>query len=199
MVAQALAASLRATLPGATCEIAIEYESALQRIPRERPEIVLLDLEIGRREGLELFQTLKPIMPATRWIVLTAHAKPVLLKKVADAGVDGIVMKGSSMDILVAAIETVRGGDRYFCPIASALIEDEGASASKLLQRLTPSERALLDLIADGLSSKDAAAILGLSSKTVDNRVTSIRTKLGIGSRTDIALFAIRLGLRRGP
>lgn len=168
----------------------------------ERPDVVVLDLSMAGVGGIEALRRLRDRSSrAPRVLVLSMHATNEYVRAALRAGADGYVVKGSGIGELCAGLRAVAAGGRFLSAQVERaavldLIEGAGPGAEvDPLARLTPREREVLQLIAEGHSNKAIADRLGLSIKTVDGHRTRVMTKLDAHDATALTRFAIRHGL----
>lgn len=164
----------------------------------QRPELVLLDLRLGKKphaaDGWQLFERWPESVPAPRWIVVTGQPEAAHLRRALDAGVQGYVTKNESFDVLLAALREVREGRQYYSVGALKLLMDQPA-ASPGLDQLTPRERDVLRLAGEGLSMRQAAVRLDISESTVKTHRKSLMRKLDLHDGVALARYAIGAGL----
>jgi DNA-binding NarL/FixJ family response regulator len=167
-------------------------EEALALAARERPDVVLLDLELPGLDGVEAIPRLLEASPEVRVLVFTAYDTDERVVGAIRAGAGGYLLKGASVEEIARAIRTVRGGGSYLEPrVATALLTE--VRTPRRETALTERERAVLRLVADGLPTKQIARSLGISERTVKFHVTSIFRKLGADNRAQaVALAAER-------
>lgn len=167
--------------------------AAIALVARERPDVVLLDLELPDRSGLDAIADLKAASPASRIVVFTAYAGEERVAVAVSRGADSYVLKGTSSDELVATIQAVAAGESRMAPeIAQMLVNALRAPRSV---RLTDREREILRLLADGLSNRAIAARLHITERTVKYHVSEILGRLGAESRAQAVAIAQRRGL----
>ncbi len=168
---------------------------------RERPDVVLMDIDMPGLLVFDAVRTIKSRSPRTRVIVLSGFFNDKYIEEALSAEASGYVTKGESTDAVVAAVRAVANGGAYFSPqVQERLIIDANgvrldSDMATRSSTLTSRELEVLRYIARGLSKKDIAAIMHLSVKTVDNHSTSLMAKLNIHDRVELALYAIREGL----
>lgn len=177
-------------------------DEAVTAAIRDRPDIVLMDIDMPGLLAFDAVRTIKTRCPRTRVIVLSGFFNDKYIEDALAAEASGYVTKGESPEAVVAAIRSVASGGAYFSPqvqerlVVGAdgvhLAADGGATRASTL---TSRELEVLRYIARGLSKKDIASIMHLSVKTVDNHSTSLMSKLDIHDRVELALYAIREGL----
>jgi DNA-binding NarL/FixJ family response regulator len=168
---------------------------------RERPDVVLMDIDMPGLLAFDAVRTIRTRCPNTRIIVLSGFFHDRYIEEALSAEASGYITKGESADAVVRAVRAVANGGTYFSPEVQAriVVDTHGArlaaEGSTRASTLTPRELEVLRYIARGLSKKDIASIMHLSVKTVDNHSTSLMTKLNIHDRVELARYAIREGL----
>jgi DNA-binding NarL/FixJ family response regulator len=180
---------------------AADGEEALRLIRDTLPDCVLMDLAMPRLNGLEAIRIAKIEFPTLPIIVLSMHADEAYVSKAMSAGADGYILKGSEKAELELALRTVTGGARYLTPaisesVVSALTRKaESPEDTSPLRNLTPRQREVLRLVAEGNSTKQVASRLGLSTKTVEAHRGAIMQRLGIRDLPSLVRFALKAGL----
>jgi DNA-binding NarL/FixJ family response regulator len=163
-------------------------EEALEIIPKEMPDIVVLDLNLGGLGGLELLRRILAANDDVRVIVFTMHAEAVFAARAMQLGARGYVSKGAGADELVAAVQRVREGAHY--------IEKEIAvqlAASKLAGKtLSNREVEILRLLGEGKSLNGIAEALGIAYKTVANTCTRMKDKLGLQTTAELIRYSLQ-------
>lgn len=172
---------------------------ALELIERHHPDIALLDITMPGLNGLEVAARVRESSPRTRVIVLSMHAGETYVAQALRAGVAGYLLKDSAASDLQAALEAVGRGGTFLSPsisqqVVSSYLRGELPSADPL-GGLSPRQREVLQLIAEGRSTKEIAADLELSIKTVETHRAQIMERLGIHDVPGLVRFAIRSGL----
>jgi DNA-binding NarL/FixJ family response regulator len=163
-----------------------------------RPEIAVLDVGMPLLNGIEAASQISKSNPATRIIILSMHADETYVLRSLNAGAKGYLLKDSAEDDLVRAIRTVLTGRSYFSPaIADLLLEDymqylRQRNIEDSYDRLTSREREVLQMLAEGQSNKEVAAILDLSLSTVDTHRTNLMSKLNLHNTAELVLYAVR-------
>lgn len=170
---------------------------ALAELQRLTPGVLLLDLHLGKRSGLELLEQLPRRKLATRTIVLTMSAEPHHVAEALRMGAAGYVLKGSPASTVLAAVGTVARKGRYLGPgvdelAATALRQPPRAGA---LGQLSARERQIIQLVVRGHSSNAIGELLHLSSKTVDSYRSRLMGKLEVSDVPALVRLAIREGL----
>lgn len=172
----------------------------LEKLKSCTPDVLLLDINMPRKNGLEVLQTLKSSKSKSKVkvLVLTVHNEVEYLMKAVDIGVDGYILKDSESAELKKAIFSIVEGENYIQPslipsLNSKMIEknrDEGK-----IESLTKRELEVLKLLAVGMYNKEVAEKLNISERTVKNHVSNIFKKIEVTDRTQAAVFAIRNNL----
>jgi DNA-binding NarL/FixJ family response regulator len=164
---------------------------------REGPDILLLDLNLPNLSGIECARQLRDSGCGAKIIVLTMHKEEEVFNRVMDEGVAGYVLKEAAVDVILESIHAVRNGDHYISPsLAHYLISRRGTQAALKREHpgfddLTPTELKILRLISEEKTSKDIAALLFISEKTVENHRTNISNKLSLRGSNNLLKFAI--------
>ena len=166
------------------------------------PAIAVLDIFMPLLNGLDAARQINKICPQTKTILLTMYKEDQYVLEALKAGVKGYVLKSQASRDLVLAIREVLNGSIYLSPAATgALVKawlakgGEVSEVSEVSDPLTPSERQVLQLIAEGKSTKEIAQILDLSVKTAESHRTNLMKKLDIHEIAGLVRYAIRLGL----
>lgn len=179
------------------CGEAEDARHAVEAIDRLNPDIVLLDMGLPDKSGLELLKDVRAMHPALPVLVISMHDETLYAERVLRAGGRGYIMKQAGPDKIIEAIRKVLGGNVYISERTSALILDnmsgkhttDNASATS---RLTDREFEILRLIGEGKEAHEIADHLHLSTKTVDTHRAHIREKLGLKNATELIHYAVR-------
>ena len=174
-------------------------EDAVRMITERRPDIALMDINMPKVSGIEATRRLERQGIGTRVLVLSMHEDRSYVEEVLRAGAAGYIVKNSSPEDLLSAIDAVREGRSYLSDsitqqVVDAIAHPDG-DAPVGLTVLTDREREVLQLIAEGLSSKEIAGQLGVSLKTVDSHRSNLMEKLDIHKVAGLVKFAVRAGL----
>ena len=203
-------AGLRVLLEGepdvAVVGEASDGHEAVEKAQQLLPDIVLLDLSMPGGNGSEAITRLRTAVPRTRVLVLSMHGAPEFVRPALRAGASGYIVKGSGLSDLLSALRTVSAGGRFLGPEAEkvmaldSLHPDAGRDRDKdrdrdELLRLTPREREVLQLVAEGRTNRQIAERLKLSPKTVDTHRSSMMRKLDLHDAQAVTRFAVRRGL----
>jgi DNA-binding NarL/FixJ family response regulator len=167
------------------------------RLARElQPDVAVLDLAMPVMNGLEAAREILRQAPVTKTILLTVHAEDRHVMEALRAGVQGYVLKTQPVEDLVQAIRDVAGGAIYLSSAVSrAVVDAYLAAEGSPAERLTPRERQVLQLVAEGKTTKEIANIMGVSAKTSESHRLRIMHKLGIHTAAGLVRYAIREGL----
>jgi NarL family two-component system response regulator LiaR len=196
-------AGIRALLD-ATDGVSVVAESgdgreALELIVKHRPDVALLDIAMPGMSGLEVARRCAQESPRTKVIILSMHADATHVRQAMRAGVAGYLVKGAAVTELPVAIHSVMRGETYLTPQVSKTVVDgflrEDAGEAGPLEGLTDRQREILQLVAEGQSTKEIARTLDLSVKTVETHRARIMERLGIRDLPGLVRFAIRSGL----
>ncbi len=164
-----------------------------------KPDVIVTDMTMPLLHGLEASRQLRQLIPASKVIFLTMHADVAYAKEAFEAGASGYLLKRSAASELIGAIHTVVQGQSYLTPLV--FLDDqlplEYASRNQvpILKHLTPRQREVLQLIAEGKSIKQIAGILTLSVKTVEFHKAKLMDTLHMQSDADLTKFALSHGL----
>ncbi|MGQ0703116.1 MAG: response regulator [Gemmatimonadales bacterium] len=176
---------------------------ALAKIRELWPDVLILDLAMPGKDGLEVLRHAKTIRPSLKIVVLTMHANPEYVGRAIQLGADGYLLKESAVPELLSAIEAVLAGQAFHSPRVQAelagLVRNSAPSPLRAIDRLTEREREVLCQIAAGRSTKEVAAQLGIGRRTVETHRSNLMRKLGLHSVALLTQFAIREGLVRAP
>jgi two-component system, NarL family, response regulator DevR len=174
-------------------------EEALARIPSTRPDVALLDVRLPDGSGIEVCREVRSRYPEIACVMLTSYADDEALFAAIMAGAAGYVLKQVGGSDLLDDIRRAGAGQSLLDPALADRVMArlrEGPEEDPRLAGLTPQERRILDLIADGQTNRQIAATMYLAEKTVKNYVSNLLAKLGMERRTQAATFAARLDER---
>ena len=159
------------------------------------PDILLLDINMPKKNGIEVLEYIKQNKIPVKVLILTVHNEVEYLLKAVDIGIDGYLLKDSSYDELKEAIDVVISGNTYIQPsLLPALNEsmEDYALDKEKIELLTKRELDVLRLISEGCSNKKISDELTISERTVKNHISHIFKKIDVEDRTQAAVFAIR-------
>ncbi len=185
-------------------EICGEAQSASEAVVEAvklKPDVILMDIGLPDMSGIEATREIKRVCPETAIVALTIHEDEQYFFKMLDAGASGYVPKRAAPEELLTAIRTAFAGEVYLYPsLAKLLVRDflgqqSGLRAEVSEDDLTPREREVLALLAEGANNTEIGEKLNISPKTVARHRENIMSKLNLHSRTELVKFAIRKGI----
>jgi len=164
---------------------------AVESAARNRPDVVVMDVKLADGSGIDACRTIKEQDPEIKVVMFTAFADTDLLEAALDAGASGYVLKRMDVGVLRDAVRSVASGGFVLDPRAEAALEAGRSSTTDVsrLDRLSPQERRVLALIAEGLTNRQIARELALAEKTVKNYVSTVLRKLEMTRRSEAAAF----------
>jgi DNA-binding NarL/FixJ family response regulator len=176
---------------------AADGREAISRVAQFRPDVVVLDISMPMMDGLESTRQMKRDNPDIKVLVLTMHDNEEYFFQLLRAGASGYVTKKSVSRELVSAIEAVYRGESFFCPsMAKFLLSDflrlDKAVENTGQEELTPREREIVKLIAEGYTNQQIADLLHRSVKTIESHRSNILRKLGIHDSIELVKYAVR-------
>ena len=176
--------------------------AALDLVEKLHPDVALLDISMPELNGMDTAARIRSRFPQTRVVILSVHAGEEYVTQALRAGASGYLLKDATPMELEFALRSVARGETYLSPdIAGAIVEKilrHGASATGPLDAITPRQREILQLIAEGRSTKEIAARLDVSIKTVETHRALLMERLGIHDIAGLVRFAVRTGLVQG-
>src|SRR5579862_1386771 len=182
------------------CGDAKDGREAVDKARQLKPDVVILDVGMPNLNGLAATRQLLQQQPQLKIIVLTITDSDQVIREALDAGARGFVLKSDAARDLVAAVEALQRNRMFFTPrvndmvLAGFLDKEHGGArdTAPRLPQLTPREREVIQLLAEGKSSKEVASVLNLSTKTAETHRSNIMRKLGLHSIRDLVLYAIK-------
>ncbi len=178
------------------CAEAVNGRDAVEKAREFRPDLAILDFSMPELNGIEVTRQICRILPRTEVLVLTMHETESLVRDVLAAGARGFILKSDAGRVLVQAVETLLQHKPFFTAKVSELVlqgylnptqtpgDDDGS--------LSPRERQIVQLVAEGKSSKEVADALNISVKTVETHRANVLRKLGLRSVSDLVRYAVR-------
>lgn len=169
---------------------------ALELVNRLHPAVAIVDIDMPRCDGLRFAAAIRDAKSPVKVVVLTAHPQKEMFDAFIDLGVAGYVLKENASSELIACLKAIAAGDPYVSPSLTRHLLRRRQAADQLrserpgIDRLTPSERRILRLIAEDKTSKEIASMLGVSPNTVDNHRANICEKLGLRGTHSLLKFA---------
>jgi DNA-binding NarL/FixJ family response regulator len=181
------------------CAEATNGREAIALATQYRPNIIVMDISMPEMNGLEATRKIRKILPKTEVLILSVHYSDQLLREIVDTGARGYVLKSDASTDLLNAVEAL-ANRRSFFPTSAARILIDGfrnpGSATKpsilIRKTLSARQREVVQLLAEGKSSKEVAVILGISVKTADTHRAQIMRKLEIHSVIELVRYAVR-------
>jgi DNA-binding NarL/FixJ family response regulator len=168
---------------------------AVQLAATLAPDIVVIDLSMPRLNGLDAARQIRSSLPTTQVLIVTAHESEQLIREVLDAGALGYLLKSDAGALLVKAVESLLEGRPWFTSKVGHLVLEgylrtrrDGAE----VEPLSPRERHIVQLLAEGRSNKEVARALHISVKTVETHRSNIMRKMGFTSLADLVRYAVR-------
>ena len=176
-------------------------KEAVSQVKTFQPDIVLMDIRLPGKSGIDACEEIKQIAPDTKVIMLTSYAEDEMLFSAIKAGASGYVLKQIDSEGLIKSLEAVARGEasldpavtqRVFQEVRKAVKEEEAASFINLSQQ----EKMVLKLVSEGKTNREIAQALYLGEGTVRNYVSSILSKLGVSNRAEAAAYAVEHNLK---
>ena len=170
---------------------------------RLRPDVILLDISMPLLNGLEAARRIRTLAPECKLLFLTMHTDPTYAREAFRAGASGYLLKRSAASELADAIAVVLRGRRYVTPLFSEdVLQPLGSGAVKLTPqsgKLTPRQREVLQLVAEGYTRKEIASLLKISVKTVEFHKGRIMDRLGLRTASELTKYAVAHGVTELP
>ncbi len=180
---------------------AADGRQAVEQAEASKPDVAVLDIAMPNLSGIEAAQRISAMLPHTRIIILSMHSDEGYVLRALKAGAKGYLLKDSAENDLIEAIRAVDEGKAFFSPeISNILVEDyvremKRRGAEDSYELLTPREREILQLLAEGKSNKHIATVLDLSLYTVETHRRNLQDKLNLHSFAELILYAVRKGI----
>jgi DNA-binding NarL/FixJ family response regulator len=174
---------------------AANSRQAVEKAIEKTPDVAILEHSPPLLDGLEAGRQIRVNLPNTEVCLFTANDRNLLLRDAIQAGIHGYVLKANPEQRLVEAVNALALHRPYFCPEAAEMLVDDFVAKGNLQERLTPREKQIVRLIADGHSTKSIANLLGISPKTVETHRHAIMWKLDLKNTTDLVRYAVRNGI----
>jgi DNA-binding NarL/FixJ family response regulator len=191
--------ALLSSRPGWTvCAEADSGREAVSQAEQHRPDIVVMDIAMPGLNGLEATRKICKMLPKTQVVILSLHYSDQLVREVLDSGARAYILKSDASRDLLTAVEAL-AEDRTFFTSGAAQILIDGFCSPTIATRpslmrtsLTPREREIVQLLAEGRSSKEVAALLGISVKTAETHRANIMRKLEMHSVSELVRYAVK-------
>jgi len=183
------------------CGEANNGRAAVEMATQLKPDVVILDIGMPNLNGLAATRQLVQQDPKCKVIVLTITDSDQVIREALDAGARGFVLKSDAARDLVAAVEALQRNRMFFTPRVNDMVlagflnrghNGAATSTAPRLPQLTPREREVIQLLAEGKSSKEVASVLNLSTKTAETHRSNIMRKLGFHSIRDLVVYAVK-------
>ena len=199
VVRRGLCALLQSRPEWEICGEAADGREAVEKSQSLKPEVVIIDIGMPTLNGLEATRQILKANPHMKVLVLTLHDSDQMIREVLDAGARGFLLKSDAARDLISAVQALRRDNTYFTSrVAEMVLEGylkpvtKAVPLAPLRSRLTPREREVVQLIAEGKSTKEVAIALQLSVKTAETHRSNIMRKLELHSVSDLVLYAVR-------
>jgi DNA-binding NarL/FixJ family response regulator len=199
MVRESLVSVLQADGDVQVVAQAADGIEAIEKAVQARPDVVIVDLSMPRLNGIEVVRRLREALPATRVLVLTMHQEDEYVLQAVRAGASGYLVKDSGASELLAAVRSLHAGRGYFGPQAARTLAEQLQHPERTLDdpygRLTSREREVFHLMAEGMTTKEIARKLDISTKTAENHRGHVLEKLDVRNTAELVRYALRKGL----
>jgi len=199
VVRKGLCALLQAEPGWEICGEAADGRQATEKVRELKPDAIILDIGMPGLNGLEATRQIIKEDPRARVLILPFHDPDQVVRHVPTAGARGFLLKSDAARDLVVAVEALKRDKTYFTSKVAAMVLDgylkggtQAAAIAVGRDRLTPREREVVQLLAEGKSTKEVAVALGLSVKTAETHRSNIMRKLQLHSVSDLVLYAVR-------
>ena len=169
---------------------AADGEELLQVVQATQPDLVVTDLSMPGRNGIEATRYIRTLPHPPRVIILTIHADPAVARAAFDAGASGFVVKNADARELRQAIESVARGEHYCSPTVP--LHELAATDASPLTVLTEREREILTLVANGLTAKEISDRLGIAERTVNFHKKNLKARLGVATTAEAVAWLAR-------
>jgi len=182
------------------CGEAVDGRSAVEKTKELRPDLALLDIGMPNLNGLDAARQIVDMAPQTRVLILTMHESEQIVREVLEVGARGFLLKSDAARDLVSAIQALQRRTTFFTSsvaemVLNGFLDRRGETQRPAKDRLTPREREVVQLLAEGKSSKEVAVVLNLSVKTAETHRTNVMRKLDLHSVADLVRYAVRNNL----
>ena len=169
---------------------ATDGAQAIAHYRKLRPDVLLLDLRMPQKGGIEVVRTIRNEFPGARILIVTSYQTEEEVFQVLQAGAQGYILKDTGREMLIRAVRAVVSGKRWIAPHIQRQLSDR-----VLRQPLTTREMEVLLLLARGLTNREIATVYGISPSTVKNQVSSLLAKLEVSDRTEAVSFCLARGI----
>ncbi len=166
---------------------------------RERPDLAIVDWMLPDGRGFDVVRAVREKLPRTRWLFLSSNEQEHMIRQAVELGVHGFVLKKSPLEVFCEAIRRVLSGETFYCTQSARLLVESMRSEAVLGTNLTSREREVLRRLANGDNPKEIASQLGVTLKTAQNHIVSIKDKLAIHEPAGLVRYAIKHGYVEPP
>jgi DNA-binding NarL/FixJ family response regulator len=178
----------------------VENGQALLEAARSlKPDVVVADISMPLVNGIEATRRLQQEQPQIKVVILTMHREGAYARRALEAGAAGYVLKVSAADELLAAVEAALAGTTYVTPELAGALDGRAAQRPRgshdAAAALTPRQREILQLVAEGKTAKEVGAILGISARTVESHKYELMEALGLERSAELVQYAVKHGL----
>ena len=187
------------------CGEATHGREAVQKAVELKPDVAVLDVAMPILNGVEATRQIRKLSPETAVLILSMHDSEQLVREVLEAGAKGYILKDDADRNLLAAVEALSRQKTYLSPRVAEAFTKKNSPANTSLSperpprsRLTPREREVVQLLAEGKSNKEVAQVLGISVKTAETHRANIMLKLNFHSVTELVRYAVRNQIIQG-
>lgn len=184
------------------CGEAEDAQSALELVAAARPDVCTVDISLGDGNGVELIKQIKAEVPATKMLVLTMHDESLFAERAVRAGALGFVNKNEPTTTIIDALRQVASGriwlSRNMTDRMMQLMSGTSEPAASSVEKLSDRELAVFEMIGRGMITKQIAAQLGLSPKTIETYRENIKSKMGLANGTELTRHAVKWVLEQG-
>jgi DNA-binding NarL/FixJ family response regulator len=179
------------------CDEAVDGREAVDKARRSLPDVVILDIGMPGLNGFDAARQIRKVSPDSEVLILTMHESEQVIREVLAAGARGYVLKSDAGRDLLAAVEALSHHKTFFTSSVAEMVlqkylEANPEVAKREVSSLTPREREVVQLVAEGRSNKEVATILNISVKTAETHRTNIMRKLDCHSLSELVRYAIR-------
>ena len=181
------------------CAEAVNGREAVEKAGKLKPHVAVLDIAMPLLNGVEAARQIHKTSPKTEILILTMHNSDVLVREVLEAGAHGYILKDDAGRNLIAAVDALLNHQPFLSSRVSETASKTGAELGVAIsgegssrRRLTPREREILQLLAEGKSNKEVAVLLGISVKTAETHRANIMLKMSFHSITELVHYAVR-------
>ncbi|MFY9905400.1 MAG: response regulator transcription factor [Terriglobales bacterium] len=201
VIRQGVISLIKEHLGWEVCAEACDGRSAVDKAKEVKPDIVIIDIGMPLLNGLDATRQILKDNPIVRVLILTMADGDRVVREAFEAGAQGFVLKSDASRDLVAAIHALGHGNTFFTARVSRIVLSgylqhvQSTKNEQIAPTLTPREREVIQLVAEGESSKQVAARLGISPKTAETHRNNVMQKLNLHSMVELVLFAVRNGI----